>query len=373
MTPTVQPLSYRHRNVFFYLLMGIFIAALPFLFLYATGYRFSFLHTSLISTGGLYIAAERTGAEIYIDNELVRETRAFRRAFYAQGLAAGTHRVHVQKEGHHTWVKELPVYPHLVTEAQAFTLPLVPQVRVVTPYRTPAGVAVMTSSSTVLESAAVQNQVLIETRAATSTMVADVEFAGLVSQFGTTTAPTAPPVPLLGRQGPAQNAATGTATTTKEFRGVRLYEDEGKIYARYVGTRNSMPYYYCTEPFAPYVASTTVARGGVAHVAEAKTLVEDLLELEVQTVQSESVCEPVVEMDTFGEDISYFDFFPNSTDLVILAGESGIYVSEIDDRAWQNRQPLLMGENLEVRVINGTIYAYDGRVIYQILMTQTWF
>ena len=126
----VQPLPHKTRKRTFLFLVLVFITSLPFLYLYATGYRFDFQKpTNLISTGGIYVAAERAGAEIFIDGELVRETRTFRKAFYAQNLDAGTHRISVQKEGYPTCVKELPVTWRLVTEAEAFNIPLVPRSR----------------------------------------------------------------------------------------------------------------------------------------------------------------------------------------------------------------------------------------------------
>jgi hypothetical protein len=367
MTPQVQPLSHRHRNVFFYLLMGVFIAALPFLFLYASGYRFYLGDGSLVSTGGLYIAAERTGAEIYINDQLVRETRVFRRAFYAQGLAANTYRVHVQKENHHTWIKELPIYPHLVTEAQAFNLPITPTVRVISERQTPAGVAMLTFTPLVLEQANAQNQLLIESRALVSTMPLNLEYREVMKYF--TTAATS----TVSSSNPA---VTSAATTTKEVRGVSLYEEDGAIFARYIGPKNSMPYYYCAEEFDPYVASSTAeveGRRSLANVAKAQEPFDSESALQVQTVSTDTACEPVITMDTGGEEISYFDFFPGSTDLVIMAGQSGVYVVEIDDRAWQNRQMLLGGENLAVRVVESNIYVYDGDVIYQIQTAQNWF
>lgn len=380
MNPLVPPLSYRHRNLFFYLLLGIFVAALPFLILYASGYRFYLGERSFISTGGLYIAAERTGAEIYIDNELMRETRVFRRAFYAQGLETGTHRVHVQKTGHHTWVKELPVYPHLVTEAQAFNLPLRPDVRLITPYTTPAGVAVITASSSALQAADVLNPVLLEPQAATSSLVRNPEFMAILQNFTSTSTATSTVVVSEPGQRLATTTATATlpiATTTKETRSVRLLEEGGKIYARYIGQPGSMPYYYCAEPFLPYTASTTagsISGRGLAAVAEASVMIEsEVVPLETQSAAERPDCDPIIAMDTFGEYISHFDFFPGSSDLVILAAESGVYVEEIDDRAWQNRQPLLVGSGLEMRVIGGSIYLYDGKLIYQVEIAPTWF
>lgn len=375
MSPQVQPLSYKHRNVFFYLLMGIFLASLPFLFLYASGYRFYPQDGSLVSTGGLYIAAERTGAEIYINDELVRETRVFRRAFYAQGLEARTHKVHVQKAGHHTWVKELPVYPHLVTEAQAFNLPLKPSVRIVTPYVTAAGVAVLTSSSTVMSNAEITNQLLIEPRAVISTLPANPEHVDLIRYFSTSTeAVEDSRPPYIGNLVPDVPEEESVATTTKINNGVILTENDGAIFARYIGPSNSMPYYYCADEFTPYVKSAaTTTRSSLATVAEAKEIFENELMLEVQSVADEEACDPVIQIDTAGEKVSYFDFFPGSTDLVILGLTSGVYVIEIDDRSWQNRQPLIMGRGLDVRIINGTINITDSKAIYQVETQGNWF
>jgi len=380
MSPQVQPLSYRHRFLFFYFLTGIFILALPFLFLYATGYRLSSLGGDLVSTGGLYVATERSGAQIYIDNELVRETRIFRRAFYAQGLDAKTHKVYVQKAGHHTWVKELPVYAHIVTEAQAFNLPLIPKVRLITEWQTEAGVSVLISASPILKNASSTNQVLFEPRASTSTLVANPEYKELIQQFKPTLNPTESVLERARINLTGENASS-TATTTKEWRGVRLFEQDNEIYAAFVGNKEEMPYYYCAEPFPRWeetMASSTVATASTRNLAlthEALETTEETSELDlpVQAISNETECEPVIQIDRKNETITDFDFFPNSTDLMIVATESGIYVIEIDDRAWQNRQPLLLGENLTFKVVGNSVYAYDGKVIYQISISENWF
>lgn len=377
MTPHVKPLSYRHRYWFFYLLTGIFLASLPFLFLYASGYRFEFGRSGLISTGGLYIAAERTGAQIYINDALVRETRVFRRAFYSQGLSEGTHKIHVDKDGHHTWVKELPVYAHLVTEAQAFNLPLIPEVRVITPWRTRSDIAVMTSTSSLARSASIVNQYLLEPRATASTMVRSSEFDELLGYFvATSTAGRSSG--LLERMQTTLTDATSTeevATTTKVWRDVQLFQAGDEVYARYIGPAGDMPYYYCAEPFPSYQpdqATTTKTGSTLTKTASAAEFDDELL-LEVQTVEDAQSCDPTVRIDRAGETVTYFDFFPNSTDLVVIGSDSGLFLVEIDDRAWQNRQPLLLGPNLEARVVNGNIYAYDGDYIYQIQIGQNWF
>lgn len=375
MTPQVQPLSYKHRNLFFYLLAGVFVAALPFLFLYATGYRFHLGDQAFISTGGLYVAADRTGAQIYIDNELVRETRVFRRAFYAQGLEAITHRVHVQKEDHHTWVKELPVYPHLVTEAQSFNLPLTPRVRLITPWQTTSNIPVLTATSSVLVEATTTTQYLFEPRAVTSSLTINPEFTQLMDLFATSTATSTAGIIDRARQVLSNSDEEEIATTTKEWRGVRLFQENEDVYATYVGNREQMPYYYCAEPFPRWTPATDIPEDKKlsANVALALGPEEDDVTLPVQTVSTSSVCDPIIQLDRGGEEVTFFDFFPGSTDLIVIATTNGAYVVEVDDRAWQNKQPLLLGEGLEFRVANGTIYTYDGENIYELIINQDWF
>ena len=384
-TPEVAPLSYKHRQKFFLLLSTLFVVSLPFLYLYATGYRINLFEgtTNLVSTGGMYVAAERTGASIYIDDELVRETRVFRRAFYAQNLAPETHKVHVQKEGHHTWVKQLPVYPQLVTEAQAFNLPLVPQVRTISPWRNLAGESVLFASSTIIASST--NATVVRPNAATSTLVLDTEYERLRTLFASSTEAQKSLAERAREQLDAfLNTATqgsisvGTtteavATTTKISGSVELYLEGDDIFATWVGPREQMPYYYCAEDFELLPATTTAATStkSTKHIANvalaAESEVNDALIGPVQTVDPNEPCDPTIRLDRRNQPVYAFEFFPGSTDFVILALEDGVYVVEIDDRAWQNMQPLLMGEGLDVRVDNGTIYVYDGALIYQVI------
>lgn len=367
----VEPLPLRHRQRTFWALLVLFVCAIPFIYLYATGYRFEFgERANIVSTGGMYIAAERTGAEIYIDNELVRETRVFRRAFYAQSLEPGTHRVHVQKDDHHTWVKELPVLPHLVTEAQAFNLPLAPQVRVISKWQSATGSAVVYGP---LLNASTTNAILRATTTATSTFTRNVEYTSLMELFATTTATTSKETPASGIFGTAPATTTATTssgrapTTTKESRGVRLFEDDGSVFVAWVGSRESMPYYYCAEEFPPYSTSTSLAPLVTGEGEELTANTAELLH-PVQSVSEGEECDPVIELDRMEQSVRDFDFLPGSTDFIILALEDGAYVVEADDRAWQNIQPLLLGEELRVRVENGQVYVYDGELIYHVIL-----
>jgi PEGA domain len=376
----VQPLSYTKRRRTFFFLLALFVISLPFLYLYATGYRFDFRDpNALVGTGGIYVAAERTGAEIYIDDELVRETRVFRTAFYAQNLEPKTHRVHVQKEGHHTWVKELPVLSHRVTEAQAFNMPLVPQLRVVSEYTSATGSPIVRTP--LIGSASTTNIVLATTTKATTTFAINPEYQTLVIHFeSTSTAPAAKP--LIQR---IEDEFVGTttepvpsATTTRESGDVRLSQGSaGELYAEWIGPFERMPYYYCAAPFPRYSTTTegesapVAATPGPDNAALAKLGEAEQAEFihPVQELEEDVVCDRRIPIEA-PSDILGFEFFPGSTDFVMLELAQGIFVIEIDNRAWQNLQPLVLGDALRVHVENGSTYVYDGVLIYQVILDQ---
>lgn len=403
--PYIRPLPRRKRRIFFFLLLFLFVCSIPFLYLHATGYRFAWKERMnfLISTGGLFVAAEQTGVEIYIDDELVRETRVFRKAYYAQNIDPGTHRIHVQKEGYHTWVKELPVYPHLVSEVQAFNLPVVPTLRPITRYKTVEGVPVVMVSEK--EDSLIVHSSTTEPFIATSSMaiaslVRNQEFNDLLEMFhlaeATSTARTrsASVQEVKTREITALATTSATsATTTRESGNVRLFEDEeGDVYASWVGPRDGMPYYYCAQEFDllpkdeqgnPIYADISSS----SHAADEKELAlvkkeqvsdpevgpqqaaalpDELLNPPIQTVPEGEECIPDIRIDRKGQAVDFFDFFPGSTDLVVMDLERGIYAVEIDDRSWQNTQPILEGEDLRARVINGHVVVYDGSVFYEV-------
>jgi len=375
----VHPLPYQKRQRTFFFLFAIFVISLPFLYLYATGYRFDLEDpNALVKTGGMYVAAERTGAEIYIDDELVRETRVFRTAFYAQNLEPKTHKVHVQKEGHHTWVKELPVTSHRVTEAQSFNVPLVPQVRVISEFVSATGSAVV---RTPLPFASTTNDIVATTTKATSTFGMNPEYTLLMEHFlSTTSTSTVPKKNIVERLEADFSRSTSTIeipTTTKESGGVALVrQSDGRVVAVWRGNFEQMPYYYCASPFPPYESGTTTNTTVVAPEVGATSrdtqtaLVSDADAVLVHPVQEVAVdmpCDRTIPLLP-GEDIRAFDFYPQSTDFVVVELTTGIAMMEIDARAWQNVQPLLSGSNLRMHIENGNIYVYDGTLIYQIML-----
>ena len=372
----VKPLPYKTRQRTFGLLLLVFVISLPFLYLYATGYRYDIEKpTNLVSTGGIYVAVELGGANIYIDDELVRETRTFRKAFYAQSLDVGTHRVHVQKDGYHTWVKELPVSKHLVTEAEAFNLPLVPQVRVISKYLSATGTAIVRAP---LTKASSTNDLIATTtlpKKGPLAVVENSEFKSLVIHFGTTSTSTkeettAQHLKDLIKKNASSTPEAEVATTTIVAGGVKLSKQGDDVYATWIGSFEEMPYYYCAPDFESYgtESDTSTSTVDVSDETDDASVEGGEIIHPIQTIPKDTVCDPTIRIDRKGQDITAFDFFTGSTDFVLLVLEDGVYIVEVDDRSWQNVQPLILGTNLRVYIENGNIYVYDGDLIYQMII-----
>lgn len=213
---SVQPLSRFKRSVYFLSLLLVFMIALPFLYLYATGYKFDG-GTHIVPTGGLYVSADIRGAEIFINDELVRETGTFRRAFYLQDLEPGMYHVSVQKEDHQTWQKTLEVFPQIVTEAEAFTFPVAFEKEEILPF-------------------------LIDVDTGSSTEEVNPFYETLTEVFSATTSIEENSV--VREEDGVLQATVGT--TTKESGGMILSEDhEGALVAEWTRTLDTIPYYFC--------------------------------------------------------------------------------------------------------------------------------
>jgi len=374
--PIAEPLPQKNRKRTFRFLLLIFLVAIPFLYLYATGYRIDFEKpTNLISTGGIYIAVDSNDTELYVDSEPVDGARTFRKAFYVQNLDEGTHRVHVQLEDSHTWVKELPVYKHLVTEAQSFNLPLVSQVRVISEFESATGTPIIFEPISVI--ASTTNDVLSTTTIKNPDFVLSDEYQGLMAYFSTSTATSTEDASNIVLDIFTEENATSTsdeieATSTIMTEHARLYESGEDIYTTWTGSFEQMPYYYCTEDFLPYstsTASSTEVDSDFSLIKHTEAIEDTANAIHpIQAPLKDAECDPTIRIDRMWQTISDFDFFQGNTDFVIEVLEDGVYVVEVDDRAWQNVQPLLLGTELKMHTEGDNVYIYDGTLIYEIIL-----
>ncbi len=367
--PHIKPLSLVRRTWVFRFFLLVFALLLPIIIFYTTGYRFEFTKdaTNIVSTGGLYISVPSEDSEIFINDVLAENVRTFRRASYVQNLTTGIVRVHVQGEGVETWVKELPIQPHIVTEVQAFNLPLVPQIRLIAPWVTQTNIPLFSDrASSTLQSdfafASTTEVVFATTTLATTTLVTNEEYDYVLSLFGTTTNSAT----LVDRVVQGVNdtftfasatttVATTTPTTTIIDRNTKLFEVNGEVYVSWVGPQNDIPYYFCFDHTA---ASSTKAVYGTHVFESAQAAISSMPETESSQI-SQRICRDTIKIDNLRQEVISFTFVPGSTDFVLMHLTDGVYVVEVDDRAWQNTQTLYAGTGLQVLVENNQIFIKD--------------
>ncbi len=365
----IEPLARGHRTVFFYFLLLLFVIVVPILVLYANGYRLNLFdeEPTVVLTGGFYIATFAEDSQIFVNDRPVENTRFFRQATYVQGVHAGMHTIHVQGEGLQTWVKELPVYPQIVTEVSAFTIPVVPQVRPITSFLTLDGEPVFLGYETLSELPFSFASTTVSVTYSSSTSSVgwedNPEFVFLETRFTDEVRPQwpieTPPRFRFATTTPSEVVvATTTATSTVVRNNVALVRDGDDVVAEYRGPIRSIPYYYCVPTSS--LAVTTKHYG--EHVAA--SLETDPSSATTAIFERGSwlgqTCRSNIRLDRRQQSVAWFDFVPGSTDLVILQLEDGIYVTEIDDRAWQNHQLLYPRGDVEVLVDGGQIFVRDG-------------
>ncbi len=358
------------------MLVLIFLLALPLLIFYTTGYRVSFgeEETNIVSTGGMYVTTDNLEVDVYLDGMQVERPRLFRSAYYIQNIKADKHRVVVQRPDLQTWVKVLPVDPHIVIEAAAFNMPVVPQVRPITEYTTESDVPVYLSSDSVEGLFAGVTTTVTVIHATSSTVKSfqlNEEFVYVESLFSTTSVSKRSVferiLDEMGSFGFATTSplATNESTSTEEIvqqNGVRLVERGSELYAVWTGTVDAIPFYFCVTDDS---SSSTAVRYG-QHVADQISQLKKSTTTPI-IVDSNRLCRPEIKIDRLRQDVYFYDFFPGSSDLIILQLEDGLYVTEIDDRAWQNVQLIYPGDDFQVVIENGVIYIHEGDYYFEII------
>jgi hypothetical protein len=370
----------------FWAFLLIFIITMPSLWFYTTGYRFDWTSEEggIIGVGGLYISTDSPDVEFYVDDVQMTNFRIFRRAAYIQNLIEGKHSIHVQGEGLQTWTKDLPVQSYIVTEAFAFMMPSVPRIRIISEYQTATGTAVLrTSGGAPLESlfafASSSNTYIATTSRATSTLIVNAEHTYVSGLFASTSATSTSLVAQISdrieRQFVPRSATTTEqevlATTTRTEQGMRVFLMDDEINVAWVGDDNERPNYFCVGNVS---ASSTPHTNG-AHVY-ADILAEGVqrgiastTDEVAEAVEGKRICRESIRIDRKGKDVHGFEFFPGNPGLVLMLLSDGLYVVEVDDRAWQNTQLLYPGTDLAFVVDGGRIYVRDRGYFVEVFTT----
>lgn len=116
----------RYRTQFFLFVFFSILAATAGLILYARGYKLDLDKKKLKPTGLLVTTSVPNGASVLIDGELITATNN------TISLAPGQYQVEIRKDGFLSWKKNLKIEKEIVTKAEAYLFPTVPDLRPLT-------------------------------------------------------------------------------------------------------------------------------------------------------------------------------------------------------------------------------------------------
>jgi len=106
------------RRILYSFFIFLFFLIAPLLILYSLGYRYDFVKGSLEKIGVLFIKSYPKSANIFLNNKL----QANKTPTQIVNLISNTYDVRIEKEGYHTWQKNLEVRPQETTFAEEVTL-----------------------------------------------------------------------------------------------------------------------------------------------------------------------------------------------------------------------------------------------------------
>lgn len=119
----MQPLSKRRRRLYLYGLIAVFMLCLPVVMFYANGYRLK-SGIGFVRTGSIIISIGDSNATLFMNGLEIGTSGFLRHNFYVDNLTPGTYQILVTREGNHPWHRTLIVEQELVTDAQAFLVPV---------------------------------------------------------------------------------------------------------------------------------------------------------------------------------------------------------------------------------------------------------
>ncbi len=107
-------LTRKKRRVLFWISIVIFLILLVPVLFYSLGYTLG-PDWTIKKTGGIFIQASESGANVYVDGKNIKGTSFFSANALIKNLSPGVHKVKVSKEGFSDWEKTLSVDSETVT------------------------------------------------------------------------------------------------------------------------------------------------------------------------------------------------------------------------------------------------------------------
>lgn len=315
--------------MFFFSIAGFLIITPPVL-LYTTGYRLAD-GWSLVKTGGIYVFSPFSGSEIFINNDLKKQTNLLQSGIFVQNLKSGVYSALVVKENYWPWQKNLKIEPQLVTEARAFLIPLSPEGKTllrghfVSVFASPfdellileeqkdktrkivfylpdseefltngsiSTNQILSSSKEINEVYFEENQIALLSLSNNSFIKTEFDFKNKMIRASSALTP---------KDFPAETEISRRFVKFDKQKKIKIWlEKDDEIWVEWLEKNSPLPFYLSAEK---------------EMIIKTKTPVKNI------------------------------DFFPSRKDVLIFAAENGVFALEIDGRGGRNMQPIYKGRN----------------------------
>ena len=307
----MKPLTKKQRSTSLVLLGILFICTAPIIVLYSLGYTFdeSF---KIQKTGGIFIHSDVANSSVFVDEEFFKTNGIFIRNTLIQDLVPNKkYLIEFKKEGYQSWIKEIYVYPSIVSEGSVLMLPNEFETREIFKYLDTQGNATSTPP--------LKNQIKSN----------NPEFVTISTLFASSSKVVVEkPMPVL--------ASSTASSTTKQKSDIELFFEEleiknydklknlviqgeevswldvGNIKLYWMDDIASIPYYYCDG-------------------------------------EENKVCVNKITLD-WKDEIKKFDYLPGRDDVWLVLTAGGLYAVEVDGRSDRNIQTIYKGSNLDFRL-----------------------
>ncbi len=321
----MKPLTKKQRSLSLIILGIVFISVAPIIVLYSLGYTLD-KDFSFQKTGGIFIHSTISNSAVNIDGKFFKTNGIFIRNTLIQDLVPNkNYKIEVQKEGYQSWIKNIYVYPSIVSEGSVMMMPEKFEIREIFKYIDNNGLATSTPliktqiKPTNSEFISVTNLFASSTKKVEKTLVTSTTTPSNVVKQKTKIELFFESLSISNHEKLNNLIVNGEEVSWIENGDINLY---------WMDDMTSSPYYYC---------------GG-----EERTCINKII------------------LD-WGDEIKKFDYLPGRNDVWIVLTNNGIYAVEVDGWTQRNIQTIYLGSNLDFRLTqNDTLLIKEGVKFFEI-------
>ena len=346
-------MTLRKRRTILVISGAFFLALAPLLLFYTLGYRID-RNFKIGRIGGLYVSSPVSGSEIFVNNEIEKQTNILQSGMFLQNLKTGLYSVIVAKDGYWTWQKTLEIKEGLVAEARAFLTPM-----------NPKGTILFKGSFASVWASPYEKILLLE-----ETLTGRSQIVFYLSETDTFLTPDSnKTLELFSLKGEILKIFWEQSAV--------LLESENKIIrATFDINRNSVN--ASLEPLYAFTANHKYEKI-TARKKERLWQNNELNEIWVEWLADMELtpyylcdtkpCESTKYLiSAFRYPVKNADFFPGRKDIIVAAVQNSVFALEIDGRNGRITQPIYKGKNPTFALFSDKteIYVLDDGILYAI-------